>query len=158
VTLRAVYGDDVDFANNRPGDGWQATLTADFQPTDHLKLGLSAARRILDVDTSEAGAAISGRLFTADLARLRAVYNFSARTWLRLIGEWAEIERDPGLYTFDVRPESSDFSGSAVFAYKLNWQTLIFLGFGDERTSSPDGRLEPLGRQVFFKISYAFQR
>ncbi|MEO7794109.1 MAG: DUF5916 domain-containing protein [Thermoanaerobaculia bacterium] len=158
VTLQAVYGDDVDFANNRPGDGWGATVTADLQPTDHIALGLSAARRTLDVDTVEAGQPISGRLFTADLARLRAVYNFNARSWLRLIGEWAKTERDPGLYTFDVRPESADFSGSAVFAYKLNWQTVFFIGIGDERTEDPDGKLQALGQQAFFKISYAFQR
>jgi hypothetical protein len=157
VILQAVYGDDVDFANNRPGDGWRATLTADLQPTDHLALGLSAARRILDVDTVEPGNGIAGRLFTADLARLRVVYTFNAKSWLRLIGEWAETERNPALYTFDVRPTSGDFSGSAVFAYKLNWQTVFFLGVGDERTQDPNGDLQPLGRQAFFKISYAFQ-
>ena len=157
VTLQAVYGDDVDFANNRPGEGWRATLSANLQPTDPLALGLSAARRILDVDSVEQGNVIAGRLFTADLARLRAVYTFNARSWLRLIGEWAETERNPALYTFDVRPTSGDFSGSAVFAYKLNWQTVFFLGVGDERTQDPSGDLQPLGRQAFFKISYAFQ-
>ncbi len=150
VILQAVYGDDVDFANNRPADGWRATLTADLQPTNHLAFGLSAARRTLDVD--------AGTLFTADLARLRTVYTFSARSWLRLVGEWQKIERDPGLYTFAVRPTSADFSGSAVFAYKLNWQTVLFLGLGEERSEDPNGHLQPLGRQAFFKLSYAFQR
>jgi len=154
VTLQAVFGDDVDFANNRPANGWRATLTTDLQPTNHLALGLSAARRTLDVD--EGG--LSGTLFTADLARLRTVYTFNARSWLRLIGEWQKIERDPGLYTFAVSPTSADFSGSAVFAYKLNWQTVLFLGVGDERSEDLSGDLQPLGRQAFFKISYAFQR
>mgnify|MGYP003449395532 FL=1 len=86
------------------------------------------------------------------------VYTFNARSWLRLIGEWAGTERDPALYTFDVAPSSADFAGSAVFAYKLNWQTVFFLGVGDERTQDPNGDLQPLGRQAFFKISYAFQR
>ncbi|MEO8195497.1 MAG: DUF5916 domain-containing protein [Thermoanaerobaculia bacterium] len=154
VTLRAVYGDDVDFANNRPADGWRATLTTDLQPTDHLKLALSAARRTLDVDTASGS---SGTLFTADLARAKVVYTFTARSWLRLIGEWQTIERDLQLYDLDVRPESGDTSYSAVFAYKLNWQTVLYLGLGDEQTEDPDGKLQPLGRQAFFKISYAFQ-
>ncbi len=80
-----------------------------------------------------------------------------ARSWLRLVGEWQKIERDPGLYTFAVRPTSADFAGSAVFAYKLNWQTVLFLGLGDERSEDPNGQLQPLGRQAFFKLSYAFQ-
>ena len=149
---------DNGFANNRPGDGWRATLTADLQPTNHLAFGFSAARRVLDVDVIENGAHLSGRLFTADLGRLRAVYTFNARTWLRVIGEWQRVERDPALYIFDVRPTSGDFGGSAVFAYELNWQTVLFLGVGDERTQDPDGKLQPLGRQAFFKISYALQR
>ena len=85
------------------------------------------------------------------------VYTFNARSWLRLIGEYQTIDRDPALYDFDVRPTSGDFGGSAVFAYKLNWQTVLFLGVGDERTQDPNGDLQPLGREAFFKISYAFQ-
>ena len=92
------------------------------------------------------------------LARLRAVYTFNAKSWLRLIGEWQTIDRDPALYDFEVAATSGDFAGSAVFAYKLNWQTVFFLGVGDERTQDPNGDLQPLGRQAFFKISYAFQR
>ncbi|MBP7586700.1 MAG: carbohydrate binding family 9 domain-containing protein [Thermoanaerobaculia bacterium] len=153
VTLQAVYGDDVDFANNRPAEGWRATLTADLQPTNHLALGLSAARRTLDVEAH----GLAGTLFTADLARLRAVYTFNAKSWLRLIAEYQTIDRDPALYDFDVRPTSGDFGGSAVFAYKLNWQTVLFLGVGDERTQDPNGDLQALGREAFFKISYAFQ-
>ncbi|MEO8276717.1 MAG: DUF5916 domain-containing protein [Thermoanaerobaculia bacterium] len=155
VTLEAVVGDDVDFANNRPGDTRRATLTANLQPSDHLSLSLRGSRRTLDVD---AGAGVSGRLFTADLARIKAVYNFSSRSWLRLIGEWQTIARDPGLYIEDVRPDSGDVSCSAVFAYKLNWQTVLYVGLGDDRTEDPDGKLQPLGRQAFLKLSYAFQR
>ncbi len=49
-------------------------------------------------------------------------------------------------------------TGSALFAYKLNWQTVLFLGYSDDRALSVDDRLEPAGRALFFKISYAFQR
>jgi hypothetical protein len=61
-----------------------------------------------------------------------------------------------------VRPGSRALffyvTASALFAYKLNWQTVLFLGYGDERALSLDDRLEPSGREVFFKISYAYQR
>ena len=60
-----------------------------------------------------------------------------------------------GGYTF--RPRGF-FSGSALFAYKLNWQSVVFLGYGDTRTLSEDGGLPPAGRQLFLKVSYAFQR
>ncbi len=80
--------------------------------------------------------------------------------WLRLIGQYVDTERDPGLYS---DPEGTDdrscfFSGSAVFAYKLNWQTVLFLGYGDNRELDDRDQLEPAGRQLFLKVSYAFQR
>ena len=65
----------------------------------------------------------SGRLFTALVARLRTQYTFSARMYVRLIGQWVETDRDPSLYTFEVADKDGDFSGSALFAYKLNWQS-----------------------------------
>ncbi len=50
------------------------------------------------------------------------------------------------------------FSGSALFTYKLNWQSVLFVGYGDDRELSDLNRLEKSDRQFFVKISYAFQR
>ncbi len=83
------------------------------------------------------------------MARLKATYTFSSRAFLRLIGQRTEVAETG-------RTEA--FTGSALFAYKINWQTVLFLGYGDERALSPDDRLEPTGRELFFKVSYAFQR
>jgi hypothetical protein len=51
-------------------------------------------------------------------------------------------------------------TSSLLFAYKLNWQTVLFVGLGDERdvNVANDDRLTPARRQLFMKISYAFQR
>jgi hypothetical protein len=35
---------------------------------------------------------------------------------------------------------------------------VLFVGYGDERERADDDRLEPVGRQFFIKVSYAFQR
>jgi hypothetical protein len=48
---------------------------------------------------------------------------------------------------------------SALFAYKLNWQTVFYLGYGDLATfSEQTGDMEKSSQQTFAKISYAFQR
>ena len=161
IVLFGAVGDDVDFANNRPGEGWRVTLNGTFQPTDHLNLQLSGSRRVLDVEAE--GELGGGKLFTADVARLRAVYNFNSRMFLRYIAEWQATDRDPTLYTFDVLAQQEAFGNSLLFAYKLNWQTVLFLGLGEERLleerdPASNADLEPSGQQVFFKISYAFQR
>jgi Domain of unknown function (DUF5916) len=153
--IESSVGDQVDFANDRSGDGATLHVFGTAQPTDHLEFEFDATRRWLDV-TTEAGA--SGRLFTADVQRLRATYTFNARSWLRLIGQWVKTERRPDLYTFEVDDRSGSFGGSAVFAYKLNWQTVLYLGYADNRARDEADALQPADRQLFAKISYAFQR
>ena len=157
LSLVGNLGDQIDFANDRLGDGGTLSLTSDIRPTDHLLLRLSGSRRQIDV-TDEAGR--SGRLFTADVARLRANYTFSSRSWVRLIGEWVHTERDLSLYLHpeDFSRESGGFTSSAVFAYKLNWQTVLFVGYADGRELDDRSDLQPSDRQMFFKVSYAFQR
>src|SRR5687767_13193581 len=95
---------------------------------------------------------------TAQIERLKATYTFSARSLLRLIGQYVETDRDPGLYTFPVPGTDGSFAGSALYSYKLNWQTVLFLGYGDDRLLTERRDLVGTRRSVFFKISYAVQR
>jgi hypothetical protein len=152
--LRATLGDEVDFANDRLGEGATLELGLNIRPTDHLELAIDTNRRWLDVVTEEG---LARRLFTAEVQRLRATYTLNARSWVRLIGQWVGTDRDPRLYIDEVDARSRSFGGSAVFAYKLNWQTVLFVGYGDNRELDDLDRLEPADRQLFLKLSYAFQ-
>jgi len=40
----------------------------------------------------------------------------------------------------------------------LNWQSVMFVGYGDDRELTDVNRLAPLDRQFFVKLSYALQR
>ncbi|MEE8524365.1 MAG: DUF5916 domain-containing protein [Thermoanaerobaculia bacterium] len=156
IRLVGTIGDEVDFAHDRLGSGGTVQLSSTFRPSDRLELRLNADRRWLDVDREDGR---GGRLFTSSVARLRGTYNLSSKSYVRLIGQWVETERDPGLYVDEVDPKSEFFAASALFAYKLNWQTVLFLGYGDNREYDPArDRLEDSGRQLFLKVSYAFQR
>lgn len=123
-----------------------------LRPTDHLALGFNDSIRFLNVKDNAA------RLFTARVDRLRATYTFSAKSFVRAIAQWIDTKRDPALYTNAVAPRSRSFSGSLLFAYKLNWQTVLFVGYGDERERDEREALEPIARSLFAKVSYAFQR
>ncbi len=56
--------------------------------------------------------------------------------------------------------KESEFSGSALFSYKLNWQTVLYLGYGDNRAlfETTNVNLQPQNRQFLLKLSYAFQK
>ena len=67
-------------------------------------------------------------------------------------------DRDPALYLQSTTPHDGFFSGSALFAYKFNWQSVMFFGYGDDRALDEQRRLQKFDRQVFVKLSYAFQK
>jgi hypothetical protein len=154
LIMSGSFGDQIDFDNDRDATGGDLQASVDLRPTDRLRVTMSYRRRWLNVDAGTAG---KGRLFTAKIPRVRAVYTFSSRAWLRLIGEWSDVDFRPELWTFAVDPKSGDFGGSAVFAYKLNWQTVLFLGYSDARSLDDGGVMRPAEKQGFFKLSYAFR-
>ncbi len=155
IVLQGDVGQQIDFANARPGHGARVNLRVVLRPTSHLELRGDGERRWLNVKPDAGGE--ERRLFVAQFARLKATYTFSARSFLRLIGQYVWTTRDPSLYHDAANEKDGDFSASALFAYKLNWQTVLFLGYGDNRTLQ-DEHLEKADRQLFLKVSYAFQR
>lgn len=153
--LEGAVGEEIDQDNARPAHGDTLTLGATIRPTDHLALRLDASRRAIDV--RPVGGGRERRLFTAQVERLKATYTFNARCYLRVIGQYERTDSDPTLYLSTVEARTGSFAGSALIAYKLNWQSVVFLGYGDDRALDPDGRLYRTGRQLFLKLSYAFQ-
>jgi len=70
-----------------------------------------------------------------------------------------QTTREPSRYTFPVSGRSANLDLSGLFAYKLDWQTVFYLGYGDQSTyASTTGEMERSGRQLFAKVSYAWQR
>jgi hypothetical protein len=156
INVDAQFGDEIDFANARTGHGPSLVTSATVRPSDHLTLSLAWSYRALNVDDPNLG---SGRLFTAQVERLRAVYAFNARSFVRLIGQYVQTTSNPALYLFPVDPKTATFSGSGLVAYKLNWQTVMYVGYGSEHDyMTATDRLEPAMRQFFAKLSYAWQR
>ena len=154
--IEADVLDEIDFANGREGSGTTLTTSFTLRPSGHLELVDDAKGRWLNVD---AGGGHKGRLVSDLAERLRATYSFNSRSFVRLIGQYTRTKRDVSLYTFTVRPKVEGFSSSALAAYKLNWQTVLFVGYGDQRTFlAATDQMEKAGRQAFAKVSYAWQQ
>jgi hypothetical protein len=149
------FGTDVDFTNVRRGHGGSLDVVATVNATNHLVFDAIANTSWLHVDDA---VGVDRSLFTARVERLRANYTFTARSFVRVIGQYVSTDRDPSLYTAPQPAHDGSFSGSVLFAYKINWQSVMFVGYGDERTLDDQRRLEQADRSVFVKVSYAFQR
>ena len=155
ISVEAYLGDEIDFANAREGRGTTLIGSMTVRPNDHLELRANASARWLNVDDPALG---SGRLFLAQVERLRAAWSFSSRSFIRLIGQYVQTTRDTSLYTYTVAAKEAGLGISGLFAYKLNWQTVFYVGFGDDRTfDETTNELQPNSRQAFAKVSYALQ-
>jgi hypothetical protein len=156
LQLIGYFVDEIDFDNAREGTGMNLSASGTWRPDDHTNLTFTGSTRWVDVDDPGLG---SGRLFTASLARARGTYMFSSRCFVRLIGQYLQTDRDPSLYTFSVSKRSAGLSLSGLFAYKLNWQTVFYAGFGDDSAySNATTEMERARQQAFLKVSYAWQQ
>ena len=156
LSIDSYFGQEIDFDNARVGTGATFVTSFTVRPSDHLELLANVNARWLDESVVQGE---TSRLFTAQVERLRATWSFSSRSFVRLIGQYVQTTRDTTLYTSSVTAKDAGFGGSALFAYKLNWQTVFYAGYGDNREfSDVTSQLENKARQVFAKISYAWQR
>ena len=148
-------GQQVDFANNRLGHGANVNVGVLLRPGDHLELSLSNGVRWLTVNNG----VDEGRLFTAQFERVRGTYTFNQKMFLRAIVQNQRTNQNQSLYDFPVDQHGGSLASQLLFAYKINWQTLVFLGYGDLREITADATdFLKSGRQFFMKVSYAFQR
>lgn len=145
-------GDAVDFAGERGGDRLRISPSATFYGGRRLNLAVSWVHETFDLDGP---APAGGRLYTADLAELRAVYQVTRRAFARLILQCGDTRYDE-----DLAPGTDAVSRrlltQLLVSYRVNPWTAVYLGTSD--TARGDGRIDLTRehRTVFVKVGYAF--
>ena len=124
-------------------------------PTNHLNVMLTQDQSWLNVDTASGK---GRRLFIARVSRVRGTYTFTSRLFVRGTVQYVSTVRDASLYAFSTPGKSGTVSGQVLVSYKLNWQSVMFVGYGDDRVLATPDRFEKVDRQFFVKLSYALQR
>ena len=142
------YGSNIDYANEREAVSLRLNPTVEYKAGKHLVFTLDHAVEMLDVD--------DGRLYTANISQAWIVYQFSKRTFVRSILQYVNYERDPGLYTFAVPGRDERFFSQLLFSFKINPQTVLYLGYSDNYYGSERVELTQTDRTVFAKIGYAW--
>ncbi|HEX3532251.1 MAG TPA: DUF5916 domain-containing protein [Thermoanaerobaculia bacterium] len=148
LSLSLNYGGEIDFVNTRAGDLVQVSPTVRFDLGRHLRTQLSHVYQRLDVR--------GGELFTANLTQLSGVYQLNVRTFLRATFQYTDVQRNPALYLAAVDERTEALFSQFLFSYKLNPQTVLFLGYSD--TSAADQRIDltRTDRTFFLKLGYAW--
>lgn len=151
IIVQGRAGDSIDYENGRVGRGATIGVSGIVRPTDRLELAVDTNREWLNAN--------GDRVFLAQVERLKTTYSFSAKSLLRVIGQYVSTTRDPAqYYPLIVDRREGGFTGSLLYSYKINWQTVLFAGYGDDRVLTPENRLLKADRSLFVKVSYALQR
>jgi hypothetical protein len=143
------YGYDVDLANTRRATLLSLQPSVDARLGRHLNLTLSHSLRTLRTGGDE--------ILEAGLTQAQVGYHFSSRTMVRAILQYQDIDRNPELHVAPVKSESQSFFSQFLFSYRVNPQTLLFLGYSDNHLGEDGATVVRTGRTLFLKLGYAWQ-
>jgi hypothetical protein len=145
-------GSQVDFDNVRLADEIRLEPYVAWNATRQLLLRYTGVYDRLD---TQEGA----RIFDAFVHDLRLTWQFSARSFLRLTVQIQDIARDPTLYVDEVDARTENIGRQLLYSYKLNPQTVFFLGYSDALLDD-DSLSHPThtDRTWFMKVGYAWTR
>lgn len=143
-------GDRVDFDNTRLGHLTSISPRFRWDLGDHLRMNLRHTTDTLDTQDGR-------QIFKAKLNDFRFTWQFTIRSFMRLTVQQLDLSRDPGLYIDDVDEKYKSLGAQLLYSYKINPQTVFFLGYSD--SFFDDDRLTGLERSdrtLFTKIGYAW--
>ena len=146
----ALVGDQVDFDNSRLGNEVRLQPRITWNVNQHLMLRLQSS--LVRLDSKE-----GPNIFDAKVHDLRATWQFSVRSFIRLTVQQQDIRRNQAMYIDDVDSRSRDIGRQLLYSYKLNPQTVFFLGYSDRHVDDDQlDMLTPTDRTLFLKIGYAW--
>jgi len=154
LSFGSELSETVDYLAGEKGTQITAGPQAELKLGKHLNLNLQHSYRRLKRDDDWA--------FRANLSQLRAIYNFDVRTFFRAIVQYQNIERNPAAYSFALNRESKGLFTQLLLSYKVNPQTVVFLGYSDDSSGFLDfdglrTDLSRTGRTFFLKLGYAWR-
>jgi hypothetical protein len=146
--VSAIIGDRIDYANTRLGKRLYLTGDINYSLTTQLRVIFSQTYERLTVD--------QGRLYTAKNSEVGIVYHFNTRTFFRSIFQFVDYSRNTPLYTYAVDSKFKRFFTQLLFSYKINPQTVLFIGYSDNYLGSQEYGLTQSDRTFFVKLGYAW--
>ncbi len=148
--LSSRFGDRIDYDNVRPGQQFKIGGTLYLNLGLHLSAEAGHTWDRLNVENDK-------RLYTANVDRLRLMYQFSRRAFLRTIFQYRHYRKNTALYADEgTSPTNEGLFTQILFSYKINPMTVFFLGYSDDYYGDRDVPIIQTNRTLFAKIGYAY--
>ncbi|UCC85392.1 MAG: carbohydrate binding family 9 domain-containing protein [Gemmatimonadota bacterium] len=149
VSFTAALGDEIDFANSRKADNLRLIPGVQLRIGRRLRIGLNHNLQRLSLRGE--------KIFAENLFQTGLSYHLNVRSFVRVVLQYRDVSRNPDLYSAPVVPEEDHLFTQFLFSYKLNPQTVLFLGYSDNRLGLHEIALTHTDRTFFFKVGYALR-
>jgi hypothetical protein len=146
--IEGGYGDAIDYAHARAAKSLSLYPAITYRFGRHLNISLEHTFQRLEVEAQ--------RLYLANASDLSLVYQLNVRTFFRAIFQFTDIRRNLDLYAFPVEPLTRELFTQLLFSYKINQQTVLFLGYSDNYFGTRDFGITQTERTFFVKLGYAW--
>ncbi|WP_448568581.1 DUF5916 domain-containing protein [Thalassotalea ganghwensis] len=148
-----TIGDAIDYSNNRLGDKSYFHTNVNWNLNKHLELKLKQTYSRLDANNAN--------VFIARLTDFRAIYQFNVKSFLRMSFIYNNTDKNAENYLYtapeDITEKRRNLSTELLYAYKINAQTVFYLGLtNNQYTTEGFGSLALDQRNIFTKFSYAW--
>jgi hypothetical protein len=146
-SLFARIGDSIDYSNARLASSILLNPALEVSLGKHLNINVNHIFERLSLE--------GAKIYIANLFQTKLIYNFNVKSFVRAIVQYTNIDRNVDLYVFTVEPKTKGLFTQFLFSYKLNPQTVLFVGYSDNHLGQKGIDLTRTDRTFFLKIGYA---
>jgi hypothetical protein len=147
VWCNITWGDRIDYDNTRLGKRFNISPGMLYDIGLHLQLNISHTFERMRVNAQ--------RLYTANQSELHLTYQFNKRMFLRGILQYVDYQYNTAMYIDEIDPVYRHLFTQILLSYKINPQTVLFLGYTDNYRGYDFTGLPLADRKFFLKIGYA---
>lgn len=147
IVCYSRFGDAIDYVNTRLATSTLLNPAVEFALGKHININLSHIYERLSLEGE--------KIYIANLLQARLVYNFSTRSFIRAIVQYTDVDRNVDLYNLGIEARTKQVFTQFLFSYKINPQTVLFLGYSDNHFGMNGIDLTRADRTFFLKIGYA---
>lgn len=148
--LGVRVGEQIDYANTRLADQRVIEPSISWNINRNLLLGLQGVIASLETKQGE-------DIFDASVFDVRLTWQFSVRSFLRFTVQQASTSQNQDVYFEPIEAETDDVGRQLLYSYKINPQTVFFLGYSDQYVDDDSlSKLTVSDRSLFMKIGYAW--
>lgn len=150
VEFFTLFGESIDYGNDRPADIVELAPRVVYNVNEHLELDISYTYAELQADDEY--------VYKENISDFRMTYAFDVHSYLRLTLQYNStdfnLDNNPDQY---IESEEEDtLSTQLIYSYKLNPQTVFFIGYSDNSIDNDQTKsLKQDQRTAFLKLSYA---